>query len=188
MRCVIGAFAGACLAICVGFALGATLEERSLFAARFTARLSYPIFLLAFTASAWARLSPNDLTRTLLRARRGLGLGFATAHSVHLVALATYSALAGRIPNAVTLLGGGGAYLAMFAMAATSNDAAVRRLGASWRRLHTIGAYWLWAIFAFSYGGRLASGKLFFAPQVALALLALALRIVARRPRGPRAR
>jgi sulfoxide reductase heme-binding subunit YedZ len=179
------ATAAALLAAGIGLSLGATPEERWLLAARFTARVSFPIFLLAFTASSWARLAPGAPTRALLRGRRGIGLGFAAAHTVHLGALATYSFVAARPPSAVTLLAGGGAYLAMFAMAATSNDAAVRRLGGAWRTLHTVGVYWLWFVFAFSYGSRVASGRPFFLPQVALAFGALALRIAARRARLP---
>ncbi|MFP8874680.1 MAG: hypothetical protein VCB42_09170, partial [Myxococcota bacterium] len=43
-------------------------------------------------------------------------------------------------------------YAFMFAMAATSNDASVRRLGAwRWRMLHTAGGWYIWFIFAFTY-------------------------------------
>ncbi len=163
----------ALLATGIGLRLGATPDERWLQAARYTAR------------SSWARLAPGRVTRALLRGRRGVGLGFAAAHTVHLAALTTYSVVAAKSPSAVTLVGGGGAYLAMFAMAATSNDAEVHRLGRAWRMLHTVGAYWLWFVFAFSYGGRVASGKLFFSPQLALALGALGLRIAARCARLP---
>ena len=96
---------------------------------------------------------------------------------MHLGALATYNVLIANVPSAVTLAGGGVAYAAMYAMAATSNDASVRRLGRNWKRLHTFGAYWIWGIFTFSYATRVARGSLFFAPELALALAALALRI-----------
>src|SRR5262245_33208751 len=89
-------------AVALGFALGDDQLERWLFATRFTARVSFPIFLLAFTASSLVRLFPSDSTRTQLRARRGLGLGFCAAHTVHLVALTTYSVLSHREIGAVT--------------------------------------------------------------------------------------
>jgi DMSO/TMAO reductase YedYZ heme-binding membrane subunit len=181
LPCVTAALSGALLMIALGFALGATAEERWLFATRYTARFSFPIFLGAFTASSWARLFPGDLTRSLLRARRGIGLGFAAAHTVHLAALTAYNATAGRVPTVVTLAGGGLAYAAMFAMAATSNDASVRALGRNWTRLHTFGAYWLWVIFAQSYATRVARGMWFFVPELTLAVAALALRFAARR-------
>jgi len=179
--CVTAALAGALLAIALGFALGATREERWLFATRYTARFSFPIFLAAFTASSWKRLFPGEFTRSLVRARRGIGLGFATAHTVHLGALTAYNGIAGQVPSVVTLAGGGLAYFAMFAMAATSNDASVRALGRNWLRLHTFGAYWLWFIFFQSYATRVARGMGFFVPELALALGAIGLRFAARR-------
>jgi len=175
------ALAGALAAVGLGFALGATREEQWLLATRYTARFSFPVFLLAFTASSWARLVPGKRTRALVRVRRGLGLGFATAHTVHLAALAIYNAVVANVPSLTTLAGGGVAYLAMYAMAATSNDWSVRRLGRNWKRLHTFGAYWIWGIFTFSYGSRVASGMVFFLPELALALAALSLRIATRR-------
>jgi len=175
------ATAGAFGAVALGLALGATRDEQWLLATRYTARLAFPVFLIAFTASSWARLFRGERTRELMRMRRGVGLGFASAHTVHLGALATYNTLIGTVPTLVTLAGGGVAYLAMYAMAATSNDASVRRLGRNWKRLHTFGAYWIWGIFTFSYGTRVASGKLFFVPELALALGALGLRLASSR-------
>jgi methionine sulfoxide reductase heme-binding subunit len=175
------ATAGALAAIAIGFALGPTREDQWLLATRYTARFAFPIFLVAFTASAWARLLRGERTRELVRQRRGIGLGFAAAHTVHLGALATYNVLIANVPSVVTLAGGGVAYLAMYAMAATSNDASVRRLGRNWKRLHSFGAYWIWGIFTFSYATRVARGSLFFVPELALALAALALRFTVRR-------
>lgn len=157
-------------------------------AARYTARFSFLCFLPVYIASAWHRLAPGDVSRWMMKNRRSLGLGFATAHTVHLGALTSFNLVAGQSPNLVTLVGGGGAYLLMFAMVATSNDAAVRRLGArSWKRLHALGIHWLWFVFAFSYGGRVAEGRLAFVPLFGLALGGLGLRIAARlRTRGSR--
>ena len=47
-----------------------------------------------------------------------------------------------------TVYGGGAGYVLLAAMAATSNDASQRALGANWRRLHVAGIYVLWIIFA----------------------------------------
>jgi DMSO/TMAO reductase YedYZ heme-binding membrane subunit len=175
------ATAGALAAIAIGFALGPTREDQWLLATRYTARFAFPLFLAAFTASAWARLLGGERTRELVRQRRGIGLGFAAAHTVHLGALAAYNVLIANVPSVVTLAGGGVAYFAMYAMAATSNDASVRRLGPNWKRLHTFGAYWIWGIFTFSYASRVARGSLFFVPELALALAAPALRLIVRR-------
>lgn len=52
----------------------------------------------------------------------------------------------------MTLFVGGGAYLAMFAMLISSNDAAIRKLGAdNWHRLHKFGVHYLAAVFAITY-------------------------------------
>src|SRR5215475_15604794 len=83
------ATAGALAAVAVGFALGATREEQWLLATRYTARFAFPVFLIAFTASSWARLFRSEPTRELVRMRRGIGLGLASAHTVHLAALTT---------------------------------------------------------------------------------------------------
>ena len=57
--------------------------------------------------------------------------------------------------NLVTILGGGGAYLMIALMAATSSDRAVAWLGRRrWRLLHLVGVYWIWIIFANSYTAR----------------------------------
>ncbi len=168
-----------------GYSLGATPEERWLLAARYTARLAFPIFVLVFVASSWNRLWPSRVSRFLVQRRRALGLAFATAHTIHLAALMTRNVVAGERPDAVTLLVGGGAYLVMFAMALTSNDAALRLLGRNWLRLHKVGIYWLWFVFTVSYAKRTFGDHAEFAPLFGLALAALALRIVARRARRP---
>jgi DMSO/TMAO reductase YedYZ heme-binding membrane subunit len=178
------AFALATGAVVFGHALGAAPDERWQLAARYTARLAFLLFLPVFAASAWHRLAPSGASRFVLRRRRGFGLAFATAHTVHLGALTTYQWTVQKWPDPATLVVGGGAFVAMFALVATSNDTAVRRLGRSWRRLHLVGVHWLWFVFTFSYAGRVLEGRLAFAPLLAAALGALALRIAARRARA----
>lgn len=146
-------------------------------AVRVTAAFAFPLWLLTFTASALAQLAPNATTRALRRRRRALGLGYATAQYVH---GATILLLA-RIEPAVlepglTVLGGGVGFVMIAAMAATSNDAAVRALGArAWRRLHGLGQLTLAIVYLTTYGGRVAEDAAFW-PALALLLLAFALR------------
>lgn len=171
--------AGGVVALAVGSAVEASEGWR--LAARYTARLSFFCFLPVYVASAWQRLAPGDVPRWLMRNRRSLGLAFATAHTVHLAALTTFNGVAGERPDAATLVVGGGAYVLLYAMAATSSDAALRRLGTRrWKQLHAVGVHWLWFVFAFSYGGRVAAGQLAFVPLFGLALGALGLRVAAR--------
>ena len=119
-----------------------------------------------------------------MRQRRALGLAFATAHTIHLGALVTFHLLAGEVPKLLSLIVGGGAYAAMFAMVVTSNDASVRRLGRNWVRLHKVGIYWLWLVFTFSYAGRAFGGRPGFATFFGLLVAALGVRVVAARARS----
>lgn len=178
--------AAALAALFLGLQLGATPDESWKLAARYTARLSFWVFLAVYVASAWNRLRPGEFSRNLVRRRRAVGLAFAAAHGVHLVALVTYNVVTRQVPDAPTLLVGGGAYVALFAMAATSNDAAVRALGRRWGTLHRVGMHWLWFVFTFSYAGRVAGGDLTFVPMLAAALAALGVRIAAWRRRRER--
>jgi methionine sulfoxide reductase heme-binding subunit len=171
-------------AIATALALGADAVEQARFAARFTARVSFLLFLPVYVASSWNQLAPSAASRFAFRRRRSLGLAFATAHTIHLGALTTFQVLTREVPNTVTFVFGGGAYLALFALVATSSDAAVRRLGKRWRRLHQVGVHWLWFVFAFSYSGRVAGGQLFFVPFAAAAFAGLGLRIAAWRRRA----
>lgn len=182
-----GAGIAAAALVALALTAGPDSVEGWRLAARHTARLAFLCFLPVYVASAWQRLAPGPASRWLMRNRRSLGLAFATVHTVHLAALAEFNLLAGRRPDAATLVVGGGAYAALLAMVLTSNDAAVRRLGARrWKRLHSVGIHWLWFVFAVSYAGRVAAGKLGFAPLLGLALAGLGLRIAARlRARRP---
>ncbi len=179
----------AVLAAVAGHAWGSDPANGWQLAARYTARVAFPPFLAVFVASAWQRLAPGPVPRWLVRHRRALGLAFATMFTVHLICLTGFSLASGTAPDATTLIGGGGAFLAMYALVLTSTDGAVRRLGAKrWRRLHTFGVYYLWFIFTFSYAGRLASAPGFFAPFALACVLGLAVRLVGRRITATNAR
>jgi methionine sulfoxide reductase heme-binding subunit len=123
-------------------------------ATRLTARVSALFFLAAFSAGALAQLWRSNATLWLLRERRGVGLGFRAAHLVHLLAVIGLSRI-DETPGTVAVIGGGVAYLWLIAMALSSNDRAVKRLGSRrWRLLHGTGMYYLWGIFTLGYLGR----------------------------------
>ena len=186
-----GRFEGGRVLACVALALGAMTaavlathagEEGARALIRATARTSLPLFLAAFVASSLRRLWRHPVSAWMLRNRRQLGLGFALSHAIHLaaiVALATQWPSSYATTSAVTRYGGGLGFLAAGLLAATSSDAAVRRLGARrWRALHRAGVWYLFGIFALNYGP-----AMFFEPRYAPASLAvwaaLALRIAA---------
>lgn len=117
-------------------------------AIRATARTSLLLFLPVFAASALVRLQPSDATRWLHRNRRYLGVSFAASHGLHALAIITFAVIAPDLfwsmTNASALITGGLAYAFILAMAATSFDGAVRRLGTrNWRALHWCGSWYI---------------------------------------------
>lgn len=161
-----------------------TSEEAVRRAVRLTARTSLGLFALTFAARALAGLWPSAATEFLRRHRRHLGLAFATSHLIHaalFIRLGTLSPELGREVFAPQMLiAGGSGYLFIALLAATSNDAAQRWLGAErWRRLHTVGAYWLWVVFVLSVAKRLSGGPI-YAVMLAVLVGALALRVLER--------
>lgn len=117
------------LALWAGLHSGSESVEGWLLAARWTARVGFPIFILTYAASSLAKLWRGERTGGLWRNRRWWGLGFAACHTVHLYALLTYLEISGEGRPLPVLLGGGGAYVMLFLMALTSNGAAMRALG-----------------------------------------------------------
>jgi methionine sulfoxide reductase heme-binding subunit len=151
---------------------------------RATARSSFVLFALAFTASPVCYFWPNPWTRWQLRNRRYLGVSFALSHFVHLLAIFALGHLApGELAaetNAITWIFGGLAYVFIGLMAATSFDSTARLIGPrAWSLLHTVGSYYIWLIFANSY---LARAWLIpaYIPVAALVMFILGLRIAAR--------
>jgi sulfoxide reductase heme-binding subunit YedZ len=145
---------------------------------RGTARVAVTLFSLTFATSSLHAVRRSHATKWLLANRRYLGLSFALAHTDHLLSLL---ALGVCFPDpfvddldSATLIGGGIAYAFLFAMAATSTNAAFRMLGAGrWRALHTVGSYYIWLIFAFSYLplASESAGAVAFAVILVIALL-----------------
>jgi methionine sulfoxide reductase heme-binding subunit len=175
----LGLIAGAA-AVIAALMIGADRAEQWQLAARWTARVGFPILILTYAGSALFRRFPGQMTRTLLRNRRQLGLGFAIAHTIHLGALITFNVIIANTPSATALIGGGFAFAMMYVMALTSNDASMRALGKGWKWIHRVGIHALWAVFLFSYAGRIfeAESRVIGIAFTALALGALGLRLL----------
>ena len=148
---------------------------------RATARTSLLLFLLAFTASAQARVWPGAWSQWLCRQRRQLGLAMAVSHTIHALAIAGFAALdplafqvhiaaGSQIPGVI-------GYGFIAAMAFTSFDRSAAWLGPrAWRWLHVGGVYFLWVSFIVTFGKRLPqSGAYGLALLVLLAALVLRL-------------
>jgi len=152
-------------------------------AVRLTAAVSLVCFLLAFTAAPLARRWPGPGTRWLVANRRWLGLSFAASHAAHGVLLwrlaTTTPGFTASVPLATKVAGALG-FVIIAALAATSNDAAVRALGPRrWTALHTVGIHYLWIVFAATYAPQAAHSP-FHAVLTVTLLAALALRWTSR--------
>lgn len=151
---LIAVAAGGALAICATAALiPGTLKEQLGLATRLTARWAALWFLVAFTARPLFEMVGGSW-HEVLRQRRYIGLGFASIHTIHGICFVWLIAATDVSRPAITWIVGGTGYLLMWAMAATSSDAAMRALGRNWKRLHTLGMWWLWSVFTYSYSGR----------------------------------
>lgn len=174
------------LALAAGLAAGTTQHESWHLAARWTARVGFPIFLLTYLASSLFRLSPAPWSRALVRDRRWWGLGFAASHTVHLVALVVAVSLDPEPRTLASLVPGSLAYMFILAMALTSNNAAMRALGRNWKRLHTTGSHVIWLIFTLAYAKRIPmpETRAIGLTMTTLALMALLVRVLAYRRRS----
>jgi DMSO/TMAO reductase YedYZ heme-binding membrane subunit len=160
---------------------GGFTEDGVLQGVRLTARWSFAWFITAWSASSLANLWPGGWRAMLLRRRRAIGLGFAFSHFVHAAFFLTAIFAFGHEAAPVILIGGGLGYVVVIAMAATSNNAAMKALGPkAWKALHSFGGVYLLLIFLNSYLGRLANGKpIVGAYGVALIGAAVTLRVAA---------
>ena len=135
-------------------------DEKILLWARYTARISFFFFIISFSASSMCTLFSNRFTRFVRNQRRYIGLSFALAHTVHLIALTTFFITSSLPPDIFTLVTGGLGYAVMYLMAVTSNDKAVKKLGfRRWKLLHKFGVNYIAIIFTVTYFGKLVREK-----------------------------
>lgn len=139
-----------------------------------TARCSLVLFLSAYSASALARFAPSRFTRWQLRNRRYLGLSFAASHALHALAIGLFWLQYPRsfadhvrsMPVGPGLI----VYALIAALAVTSNDRAVRWLGARrWKLLHNVGSLAVWLAFFKAVLSRTATSAGYWLPVAALA-------------------
>ena len=139
----------------VGLATNEVALEQWSAATRYTARIGFPFLIIAYSARPLVDITRATWARELLAKRKWIGLGFALSHTVHLAAIIILFNTQGKWPLPTVLVFGGLAYLMLYAMAFTSNRAAMNALGARWKTLHRFGIHYLWFLFAQSYFGRI---------------------------------
>jgi len=138
--------------------------------------IAFILLLLAMIARPIRQLTGMGFE--LLRHRRYLGLAMAFVHTVHFGYVVAYLQTSGEPLEMVTLIFGGLAFLLTWIMAATSNNASQRALKAWWRRIHTLGIYYVWLIFMNTFiGVLLATSDPLYVGIVAVGLVAVSLRI-----------
>lgn len=142
-------------AIAFAFATQTDTVEQWNHAAKYTARVGFPLLILAYVTRPLVDLTRSDWSKAILAKRKWIGLGFAMSHTVHLAALVTAIEVSGQGKGLVTYVFGGLAYAILYAMAFTSNAAAMKAMGKWWKRLHRTGIHYLWFIFLQSYVGRI---------------------------------
>jgi hypothetical protein len=136
------------------FAWAGTGESGLRMLVRATARSSLVLFGAAFTASSLRRLWPTPATGWLLRSALPRPLLRDSTPCTCSRSRASRAGDAFEI-DLVTVIFGGGAYVMIALMAATSSDRAYAWLGRRrWHLLHRVGVYWIWIIFANSYTAR----------------------------------
>ena len=130
--------------------------------ARYSAHVSFGYLLLAYAIGPLNQVLPVSFMQQLRSMRRVIGLNFAIAHSIHLLALVIYLAEKSEMPTTAALVGGGVGYALMYLMALTSTDAMVQKLGfRKWKVLHTVGMQYLVVIFAVTFLGGIIEGRWF---------------------------
>ena len=149
---------------------------------RHSAHLAFLFLLVAFLASTARRRWRHPATRVLMNYRRQLGLGFATAHAFHLAALTLFllnlEAFSATASLAVAAFG----YVVTTALAVTSNNWSVRRLGVNqWRLLHTTGINILMLYFFVAFSAALIQkGSAIYAVYVFAIISAVVAKVSAR--------
>jgi hypothetical protein len=153
-------------------------EQSMRIAIRATARTSCILFLLAFIASALRRIWSTKLSQWMRLNRRYLGLSFAVSHGFHALAII---GLAIVTPHDAVYNNHGGnlGYLFIIAMTATSFSSTASWVGErSWQILHTVGMYYLWLAFIYTFAQKLTESTLVYLPFVILLIAAMILRLI----------
>ena len=156
---------------------------------RWSARISLSLFCLAFAARGIHLWLQNSFSFWVLMNRKYWGISFALIHFIHLAYLVVLQYQfhpVFEMAKGSSLLAGGMAYLFVFLLFLTSFSTFSNPLShRNWKRLHTIGGYWIWGIFMSSYWKRALVDPAYLPPAVMLVIV-IAFRIYAYRKSNKR--
>lgn len=150
---------------------------------RITARISLLFFAGAFAGGAANTLWPSSTTAWLNRNTKGLLLGLATSHSLHLVGIFVLAWTLGprflQEVGWVGIIGGALVYLLIYAVVIS----AFVPLGfLSWRRFQSVALYLIWFVFAIAFvGGGAIHRSWLYLPFAVITVAALLIRIAGNR-------
>jgi sulfoxide reductase heme-binding subunit YedZ len=156
---------------------------------RSTARLSFALYMLVFSATSVHTLWPTPLASWLVAQRRYFGFSLAISHFSVAIALVLFSQRYNgefyQVTYGLQRVGGAFGYLALLILVVTSFDSVKRRLSpAAWKATHTAGIWFLFSNFLVSYTRRtFLLHDLFFAPFLSVLLCGVLLRCLAWRRR-----
>ncbi len=150
---------------------------------RWSARFSLICFCLAFIASAFNLLLPNNFSHWLIKDRKYFGISFALIHLIHLAFLVQLHQNFDRVFEYRAILElflGGLAYVFLILMLFTSFKTFSNLISKrSWKLLHTIGGYWILIVLSNSIFGRIVSGKIEYLPFGILLFAVWGFRLIA---------
>ena len=153
-------------------------EQSMRIAIRTTARTSCLLFLCAFVASSLRYFWSTKITRWLRVNRRYLGVAMAASHGFHAVAIVGLAVLTAD-SSLSNNHGGNLGYFFIIAMTATSFPSTAALLGhRNWKILHTVGMYYLWLAFIYTFSYGLQESLSIYLPFVSLLAIAFLLRLI----------
>lgn len=160
-------------------------EETNRLLIRLTARTSAFFFILAFAGNAFHKWQKKSFSWWVFINRKFFGITFAILHLIHLfliILLQKYFHPVFEMAASSSLISGGLAYLFLVLMLMTSFSFFAKMISkTSWKRLHTVGGYWIWLIFMISYLKRV-DAEIEFLPMIILFSSGLILRFWKIRP------
>jgi methionine sulfoxide reductase heme-binding subunit len=160
--------------------IGSFSEEAIRWAVRRTADISFIMLCLSFGASSLHFVFKSDFSRWLMQNRRYLGISFGISFLSHAF-LILFLALRYPEPllsdlSSTTIYTGIVAFSFTSLMTLSSNDAAVNLLGRkAWSVLHTVGGYYLLAVFTLTFLSQLEN--IYFWPNALAAISLILLRL-----------
>lgn len=153
-------------------------EQSTRIAIRLTARTSCLLFVCAFVASPLRYFWSNNLTQWLRVNRRYLGVAMAVSHGFHAIAIIGLAILT-TDASLSNNHGGNLGYFFIIVMTVTSFQPTAALLGhRNWKILHTVGMYYLWLAFIYSFSYGLEKSLVIYLPFVSLLAIAILLRSI----------